>query len=84
MSAKEMFEELGFKYEYHENKSINAEDTITYHKDNLHIQFNLISKCIIVQNDTSPMFYGVGIFFINNKLHKAINKQVEELGWNND
>lgn len=79
-SAKEMFEELGYKYDYIQNK--NSEDTITYHKDNLHIQFNLISKLIVLQNDTSYIYYGTATFFINKDLLKAINKQIEELGWN--
>ena len=79
-SAKEMFEELGYEYDYIQNK--NSEDTITYHKDNLHIQFNLISKLIVFQNDTSYIYYGIATFFINKDLLKAINKQIEELGWN--
>lgn len=80
MSAKDMFEELGYDYDFVQNK--NSEDTITYHKDNLHIQFNLISKLIILQNDTSQMFYNSAVFMVNNNLLKAINKQVEELRWN--
>lgn len=80
MSAKEMFEDLGYDYDFVQNK--NSEDTITYHKDNLHIQFNFISKLIILQNDTSQMFYNSAVFMVNNNLLKAINKQIEELGWN--
>ena len=53
MEPRYMFEELGYDYDFVQNK--NSEDTITYHKDNLHIQFNLISKLIILQNDTSQM-----------------------------
>ena len=79
MTAKEMFEELGYEYDYIKNK--NSEDTITYHKDNLHIQFNLISKLVILQNDTSYMFYNSATFMINHNLLKAINKQTEELGF---
>lgn len=37
-SAKEMFEELGYKYDYIQND--NSEDTITYHKDNLNHIYN--------------------------------------------
>ena len=79
MSAKEMFEKLGYEYDYIQND--NSEDTITYHKDNLHIQFNLIGKQVVVQNDSSYAFYGHAVFFINQELLQAINKQVEELGW---
>ena len=78
-SAKEMFEQLGYEYDYIQNE--NSEDTITYHKDNLHIQFNLISKQVVVQNDSSYEFYGHAVFFINQDLLQAINKQVEELQW---
>lgn len=79
LEPRYMFEELGFEYDDIQNE--NSEDTITYHKDNLHIQFNLYSKNIVFQNDTSYMFYGCGIFFVGAKLLMAINKQVEELGW---
>ena len=81
-SAKEMFEELGYEYDYIQND--NNEDTITYHKDNLHIQFNLVGKKVVVQNDSSYQFYGHTVFFINQELLQGINKQVEELwGGNN-
>lgn len=81
-SAKEMFEQLGYEYDYIQNE--NSEDTITYHKDNLHIQFNLIGKQVVIQNDSSYAFYGYAVFFINQDLLQAINKQVEELwGGNN-
>lgn len=79
MEPRYMFEELGYEYDFIQNK--NSEDTITYHKDNLHIQFNLISKLVVLQNDTSHMFYNSATFMINNDLLKAINKQIEELGW---
>ena len=79
-TAKEIFEELGYEYNYIQIE--NCEDTITYHKDNLHIQFNLISKLVVLKNDTSHMFYNSATFMINNNLLKAINKQVEELNWN--
>ncbi len=82
LEPKYMFEELGFEYEY--KKVDNCEDSIVYHKDNLHIQFNLYSKGIVFQNDTSCMFYGRGIFFVNEKLLMVINKQVEELRWLNE
>ena len=78
-SVKKMFEDLGYEYDYIQNE--NSEDTITYHKDNLHIQFNLIGKQVVVQNDSSYEFYGHAVFFIDQDLLQAINKQVEELGW---
>ena len=87
MSAKEMFEKMGWSYEY--VKGDCSEDTIqckdltrtmllTCQNDlkNVlpNIQFNLISKCIVVYD----------LMFINMNILNAINKQVEELGWNND
>lgn len=84
MSAKEMFEKLGWSYDY--VKGDCCEDTIQC-KDlnrtllatrptelkNLQpdIQFNLMSKFIAINNS----------IFINIDLLNAINKQIEELGW---
>ena len=85
MSAKEMFEKMGWSYEY--VKGDCSEDTIqckdltrtmllTCQNDlkNVlpNIRFNLISKCIVVYD----------LMFINMNILNAINKQVEELGWN--
>ena len=87
MSAKEMFKKMGWSYEY--VKSDCSEDTIqckdltrtmilTCQNDfkNVlpNIQFNLISKCIVVYD----------LMFININILNAINKQVEELGWNKE
>ena len=79
MSAKEKFENLGYEFDYIKQEC--CEDLITYHKDNLHIQFNLTGKQVVVQNDSSYQFYGHAVFFINLEVLNAINKQVEELGW---
>lgn len=84
MSAKEMFKKMGWSYEY--VKGDCSEDTIqckdltrtmllTCQNDSKNvlpnIQFNLISKCIVVYD----------LMFINMNILNAINKQVEELGW---
>lgn len=79
MSARETFEKLGFEYDYKQGE-LN-ESTITYHKDNLHIQFNLISKLVVLQNDTSYMFYNCGLFMLNLDLLNAIAQQIIELEW---
>ena len=72
MKAKEMFEELGFEYK-------KSDFSISYYKEFrdyddetyiLDIDFRLFEKKI--SND----------FSIDMPLLKAINKQVEELGWN--
>lgn len=85
MSAKEMFLKMGWSYEYVEGDC--SEDTIqckdltrtmilTCQNDlkNIlpNIQFNLTSKCIVINN----------LMFISMHILQAINKQIEELGWN--
>lgn len=71
-SAKEMFEELGFEYK-------KSDFSITYYKEFrdyddecyiLDIAFRLFEQEISTD------------FSIDMRLLKAINKQVEELGWN--
>lgn len=67
-SAREMFEELGYEYEY------NNKYTIRYYnvkKDN-YIWFDLQLKTIEISE------------YCNMKEFEAINKQVEELGWNKE
>ncbi len=83
MSAKEIFIKMGWSYEY--VKGDCCEDTIqcrdmtrTMILNSMpslpNIQFNLISKCIVI-ND---------LMFISMHILNAINKQIEELGWNSD
>ena len=102
MSAKEMFEELGYKLEINDDKTImykRKDDYINYS-----VWFNLDTKTYTFtfmdwldnkNNDWIPMMerednlkhcaaYGHWQkvdYPINKELHKAINKQVEELGW---
>lgn len=81
-SAKEMFKKMGWSYEY--VKGDCSEDTIQCrdltrtmflmcpkHKSLPNIQFNIISKCIVI-ND---------LMFINLNIMQAINQQCKELGW---
>lgn len=74
MTAKEMFEKLGYEYR-------KSDFSITYYKEFrdyddetyiLDIDFRLFEKKISSDFD------------INMDLLKAINKQVEELGWDNE
>ena len=83
MSAKEMFEELGYNQLY-ENKHYmfyvkDLIDTPEYEKDCIHLEFNHDNKTI---NKT----YGDDntVEDITLEELKAINKQIEELGWNNE
>lgn len=83
MGAKEKFEKLGYEYNYIDNKSINCEDVILYnHKElELVIQFNLFSKTVVYQTKNNMKEYDKIAIFMTKELIKAINKQVEELGW---
>ena len=65
MSAREMFEKLGY-----EKVSNNCSDSFWYRKDNYYdIWFNYYEKTISVEED------------IDIKLFKAIQQQIKELGW---
>jgi len=82
MSAKEMFEKLG--YELYEHKTYMfyekaLKENPEYENDYEHIEFNFISETI---NKT----YGDdnSVCDITLEELQAINKQIEELGWNNE
>lgn len=75
MTAKEMFEELGYIETIDSN-----EYEITY-KHKAH--FNEITFCLSGRKITCDNGNGKAIF-INEYELKAINKQIEELGWNNE
>ena len=70
MSAKEMFEELGFKI-YKGYTFTTKYDLIAYTDGDTYIYF-YTDKKIEFRNDIS----------VDYKIFQAINKQVEELGWN--
>ena len=69
MTAKEMFEKLGYK-EREETYCLNCEKSFINYKT-LNIIYFDNDKTIDVQN-----------MIISYELLQAINKQVEELGWN--
>ena len=78
MSAKEMFEKLG--YEETENDIYFLK---YFKKGNLHhdkeIKFHKLDKTFTVKDDN-----GINYRWINLEELQGINKQIEELGWNND
>lgn len=82
MSAKEMFEELG--YEQTKLKKFVKYTYKKYISNWYHIMFDLEEKTIdcYISND-SPFSPPEPFSTTINEL-KAINKQVEELGWNNE
>lgn len=77
MTAKELFEELG--YEYYEDDGFNC-----YKKEKRrliepdYISFDRLEREVFMSN-SSKNSNGV---ILDMKLLQAINKQVEELGWN--
>lgn len=80
MSAKEMFEELGYMY----NEIPNGID-YTYKcfiSDTTHIRFNLINKSFAKYTSSDSPFTPVVVEHISIEELQAINKQIEELGWN--
>ena len=71
MSAEEMFEELGYQFcPNEEHFSLSA--IVVYRKGLNSIYFDFDKKI------------DIGCVIVDMKLLKAINKQVEELGWNNE
>ena len=78
-SAKEMFEKLGFKLvETPYSNCLCYEDADTYYKRQ--IEFWRDSR-IMYNNLYYGEFQMQGSLPINPYLLKAINKQIEELGW---
>lgn len=78
MKAKKMFEEL--KYEYNIVKYRNQIVRIEYIQDyeySSNITFNLESKSFNVWFGEDKQSGGITVDMLN-----AINKQIEELGWN--
>ncbi len=83
MTAKEMFEKLGYTYQYINNNKDNCEDVVlyTHEKSGVIIQFNLISHVVVYQIDNKFKEYKKIGLFITKELIQAINKQIEELEW---
>ena len=73
-SAKEMFEELGYK-----EILKHSPDIICYVKDYQFVHFNIDKKSYYTIKDEPEG--AIGLFFVDMNLHNAINKQLEELGW---
>lgn len=76
MSAKEMFEELGYR-DYH---LINNEIVYNYSwneepEEYRYVSFHLSEKYIELSDWR-------GDFYLKSRELQAINKQIEELGWN--
>ena len=78
MTAKEMFEELGYKetendiyfLKYYKPCKLQSDKEIKFHK---------LDKTFTVKDDNS-----ISHRWINVPELQAINKQIEELGWDNE
>ena len=80
MSAKEMFENLGFYLDIETNETQVVWSKNKYNR----YTFALIgADCITFDRKEKEIFLD-GIEDISFELLQAINKQVEELGWLND
>ncbi len=78
MSAKEMFESLGWKLYFKSSVMMTWEKKSRSKKSSKYIQFYFYNKTFCISSE--------GTFlqpFTVEEL-QAINKQVEELGWNNE
>ena len=76
-TAKEMFEEYGLKYK--ESFCNKKMEQIMYLTDDEYSPQVIFTLC----NQTYKVFYNkYSASNIDMELHKAINKQIEELGWN--
>ena len=77
MSAKEMFEKLGYT-------KLEDAMTISFHLDNLQVRFWKNTKHIELFGFSTPdlNIENEEYFEDDYKLFVAINKQIEKLGWN--
>lgn len=74
-SAKEMFDELGFKWK-------ETEDVIEYTRSLFkHFTFFQKEKITFYKDSYFRFFYLDGIYEVNECLLQAINQQIEELNW---
>lgn len=82
-TAIEMFEELGYKYDLIDEE--NFVYAINYQNYTLCVAFDKKYKCYSLYKMSGgfPAFSCEPFGFVDMKLNKAIQKQIEELGWNN-
>lgn len=86
MSAKEMFEELGFKQTICINMNLKEHRQIEYeniYEDYIKIKILFFDNMFYAQlyYKEDDKFKNVGSCAIYKELLEAINKQCEELGW---
>lgn len=84
MSAKEMFEKLGYKQlivhePYYMFYIKELKENPEYENDEIHLEFNFKNKTISKTYGDDNSVYPITIDEL-----QAINKQIDELGWNNE
>lgn len=75
MTAKEMFEKLGYEYDEDEKKIVVCKVAITGTR---------IYKYVFHKTDNKKFRIKLYESFSSIEELKAINKQIEELGWDNE
>ena len=80
-TAKEMFEKFG----YEEERGLKTDETtlIIYRNDDIWFFFHKVAGEIAFTKYRDVGFFHKPVDITLEEL-KAINKQIEELGWNND
>lgn len=74
-SARELFEELGFKWK-------ETKDVIEYSRSLFkHFTFLQKEKITFYKDVYFRYFYLIGVYDVNEDLLQAINQQVNELCW---
>lgn len=87
MSAKEMFEELGYKFiSYGDDEIINYQKEIYQNTIYEDIIFNLKNKDYLLLRFENIVRLGImkkeyNCVIVDMKLNKAIQQQIKELGW---
>lgn len=81
MTAKEMFEKLGYNQlivhePYYMFYIKPLKENGEYENDEIHLEFNFLNKTIVKSYGDDNTVCGITIQEL-----QAINKQVEELGW---
>ena len=78
MTAKEMFEKLGYAFK--------EDEQFIYYKNNKLVTYHIIfSKEYETVEITPTIDEEIHTFIrLSKKLLQAINKQIEELGWDNE
>lgn len=78
-SAKEMFEDLGFKYKLYDGIICFEKELISTCSQT--IEFELEGKLMFVYSSKLKYIGGADVGYIDIALHKAIHQQIKELEW---